>query len=101
MNRRKFLSATGSAAAALTAAQYSRVLGANDRLQTAVIGVNGRGKAHIRTVAQNPGMQVAAVVDIDQAVAEKAAALTKQHQQETPKEYRDLRDMLATTGSMS
>ena len=95
MNRRKFLSATGSTAAALTAAQYSRVLGANDRLQAAVIGVNGRGKSHIRAAAENPGMQVAAVVDIDQAVAEKAAAYTKQYQPETPDEYVDLRDMLS------
>ena len=94
MNRRRFLSATGSTAAALTAAQYSRVLGANDRLQTAVIGVNGRGKSHIRAAAENPGMQVAAVVDIDPAVAERAVALAKQHQQESPREYTDLRDML-------
>jgi predicted dehydrogenase len=79
----------------MTAAQYSRVLGANDRLNTAVVGVNGRGKSHIRAVAGNSGMHVAAVVDIDQSVAEKAVAYTKQHQQEAPKEYRDLRDMLA------
>ena len=95
MDRRKFLTATGSTVAAMTAAQYSRVLGANDRLNTAVVGVNGRGKSHIRTVAGNPGMHVAAVVDIDQSVAEKAVAYTKQYQQEAPKEYRDLRDMLA------
>ncbi len=95
MNRREFLSTTGASAAALTAAQYSRVLGANDRLQTAVIGVNGRGKSHIKAAATNSGMQVAAVVDIDQAVAEKAIAYTKQFQESTPKEYRDLRDMLA------
>ncbi len=95
MDRRTFLSATGSTVATLTAAQYSRVLGANDRLQAAVIGVNGRGKSHIRAVANNSGMNVAAVVDIDQSVVEKAAAYTKQFQQGTPKEFRDLRDMLA------
>lgn len=95
MNRRRFLSATGSTAAALTAAQYSRVLGANERLNVAVIGVNGRGKSHIRAAAENPETEVAAVVDIDQAVAEKAAALTAQAQDRKPKEYRDLRDMLA------
>ncbi len=95
MNRRDFLSVTGSTAATLTAAQYSRVKGANDRLQTAVVGVNGRGKSHLRAVAESSGMQVAAVVDIDQAVAEKAVAYTKQYQPETPVEYRDLRDMLA------
>ena len=97
MDRREFLTATGTTVATMTAAQYSRVLGANDRLNTAVVGVNGRGKSHIRTVAANAGMNVAAVVDIDQSVAEKAAAYTKQHQQDAPapKEYRDLRDMLA------
>ncbi len=96
MDRRKFLSSTGVTAAALTAAQYSRVLGANERLQTAVIGVNGRGKSHIRAAAESPGMQVAAVVDIDQTVAEKAAAYAKQYQPEAPREYRDLRDMLGS-----
>ncbi len=95
MKRREFLSATGSAVATLTAAQYGRVPGANDRLQAAVIGVNGRGKSHIRAVAENPGMNVAAVVDIDQSVAEQAATLTTQYQSGRPKEYRDLRDMLA------
>ena len=95
MNRRKFLSTTGAAVATLTAAQHRRVLGANDRISTAVIGVNGRGKSHIRAVAGNPGMHVAAVVDIDQSVAETAAAYTRQFQPEAPREYRDLRDMLA------
>ena len=94
MNRRRFLSATGSTAAALTAAEYSRVLGANERLNVAVIGVNGRGKAHIRAATDNPKTEVAAVVDIDQAVAEKAAALAAQQQGRKPKEYGDLRDML-------
>ena len=95
MQRRNFLKTTGSTLATLTAAQYSRVPGANDRLQTAVVGVNGRGKSHIRSAARNAGMQVAAVVDIDQSVAEKAAAYTKQFQPESPSEYSDLRDMLA------
>ena len=94
MDRRAFLSATGATAATLTAAQYARVLGANERLSVAVIGVNGRGKSHLRAAAQNAGTQVGAVVDIDQAVAEKAVAYTKQFQPEGVKEYRDLRDML-------
>lgn len=95
MNRRAFFSKTGTTAAFLTAAQYSRVLGANDRLRAAVIGVRGRGRSHIRALAQNPGMQVAAVVDIDQAVAETAAGYAQQLQESKPQEYRDLRDMLA------
>ncbi len=94
MDRREFLTNTGATVATLTAAQYARVLGANDRLQTAVIGVNGRGRSHLRAVANNSGMAVAAIVDIDQAAVEKGTAYLKQHQTEPAKEYRDLRDML-------
>jgi predicted dehydrogenase len=93
MNRRRFLSATGSTIATLTAAQYSRVLGANERRNVAVIGVNGRGKSHLKAAVENPKTEVAAIVDIDQAVAERAASQTAQDQGRKPKEYRDMREM--------
>ena len=94
IDRRGFLRSSGTATAALSAASYSRVKGANERVAVAVIGVRGRGKSHIRAFAELPGSEVAAVVDIDQAVSERAAAYTKQYQSRKPKEYRDLRDML-------
>ena len=94
IDRRRFLGSSGTAAAAVSAASYSRVKGANERIAVAVVGVRGRGKSHIRAYAKLPGAEVAAVVDIDQAVGEKAAAYTKQYQDRKPKEYRDLREML-------
>lgn len=42
--RRSFLKSAG-AATALTAASYSRVLGANDRIQMGIIGSGGRGRS--------------------------------------------------------
>ena len=49
INRRNFL--TG--AAAMAAMQSSRVLGANDRVRIAVIGLRGRGKDHLKELSQN------------------------------------------------
>ena len=92
--RRNFLKSSGSAAAALTAASYSQVMGANERVQVACIGVRGRGKSHIREFARDERSEVAAVVDIDQAVAERAAQQTLEHQKRKPAEYEDLRKML-------
>lgn len=47
LNRRGFLegAAKGAAAAALTSASYSRVLGANEKVALATIGVGGRGQS--------------------------------------------------------
>lgn len=92
-SRRQFAKAAGTAAAALTAAQYSRVKGANERIAVACIGVRGRGRSHISAFADSPDSEVAAVVDIDQAEAEKAAAFARSKQDGSPKEYADMRDV--------
>jgi predicted dehydrogenase len=80
--------------AALTAAQYSRVKGANERLNVACVGVRGRGKNHIEYFGKHPGSTVATVVDIDQAVAEQAVQHAMKFQSEKPNEAKDLRVML-------
>jgi len=92
--RRTFLKSSGTAAAAMTAASYSQVMGANERVQVACIGVRGRGRTHIREFARDERSEVAAVVDIDQAVAERAAQQTLELQNRKPTEYEDLRKML-------
>ena len=94
MDRRGFLKSSGGAMAALTAAQYSRVKGANERLNVACVGVRGRGKNHIEYFAKHPGSVVATVVDIDQAVGEQAVQHAMKFQSEKPKEAKDLRVML-------
>lgn len=94
VHRRNFLRSSGRAAVALTAASYSQIQGANERLRVACIGVRGRGRNHIEQFVHHKGTQVAAVVDIDQSVAERAAQYTAQLQGRRPAEYEDLRKML-------
>lgn len=68
VSRRSFLSA-----AALTAASYGRVLGANDRVGVGLIGFGLIGKRHALTYKELPDAQIVAVSDahrgrLDEAV---------------------------------
>ena len=51
-------------ASALTALSYSRVLGANDKVQLGVIGCGERGREDMSNFLKNPSVDVTAVCDI-------------------------------------
>ena len=93
IDRRRFFKKTGTAVAAISAASYSRVKGANDRVRIGVVGLRGRGRTHIAEFVKNPGAEVAAIVDIDQTVLERQAQSTLKLQGRKPAEYSDLRKM--------
>lgn len=65
VNRRDFLKTTGATtgALALTAASYARVLGANDTIGIAFLGVGGRCQQHVDVILdmQKKGVKVAPV----------------------------------------
>lgn len=52
------------AAASITAASYSRILGANDRVQLGLIGAGGRGVYVMGVFQKNEKVQVTAVCDV-------------------------------------
>ncbi len=66
MHRRLFLQSAiaTSAAISLPAKVYSRVIGANEKLRVAIVGLRGRGKDHL----QGFGEHVVAVCDCDKSV---------------------------------
>lgn len=68
INRRQALGLVAASATALSlnAKSYGRVVGSNARLRIGVIGINSRGKDHIKGF----GEQVAAVCDCDAQVLE-------------------------------
>jgi predicted dehydrogenase len=59
--RRDFVRA---AAVSMTAGSYSRVLGANDRVQLGLIGCGGRGRGVMGTFVKTEQVNVAAVCDV-------------------------------------
>ncbi len=62
--RRDFLSGAVKGAAAMTAASYSRVLGANEKVRLGVIGCGDRGRYDMGHFLKNGGVEVGALCDI-------------------------------------
>jgi predicted dehydrogenase len=87
MHRRKFLKSTlaATAAVALPAKLYRRVIGANDGFRLAVVGLRGRGQDHLNGL----GPYVVALCDCDTAILKSTWA-------DRPVErYADYRELLA------
>ncbi|MCX6634875.1 MAG: hypothetical protein NT090_07315 [Acidobacteria bacterium] len=61
LHRRDFVRA---AAVSMTAGSYSRVVGANDRVQLGLIGCGGRGRGVMGTFVKTEQVNVAAVCDV-------------------------------------
>ncbi len=99
-SRRKFLkSAAGGAAMAMSAASYSRVMGANDRISIGVIGCGGRGVgAHMGGIKPHAGgenVEVTAVCDPWTVRQEAASARAKEHYGRAARKFSSYRDLLA------
>jgi predicted dehydrogenase len=88
--RRTFLQAS-----ALSAIGASRVFGANDRINVAIVGVGGRGRDHIKEYAKQPDAHIYALCDVDQANLERATALVQQLTGAMPKTYGNMQDVFA------
>jgi predicted dehydrogenase len=64
LGRRAFLRGAGAGTAALTAASYSRVLGANDRIAMGVIGPGDRGRYVMSLFQNDTSIDVVALADV-------------------------------------
>jgi predicted dehydrogenase len=97
MNRRTFLSRAALTAAAFTlpTASWARVPGANDDIRAAVIGFNGRGEDHIKSIRglARKGVRLVALCDVDSKVLAAAVESCKK-QNENVQGYTDIRKLL-------
>jgi predicted dehydrogenase len=89
INRRNFIT-VGAAALALG----GRVLGANDRVRVAVCGTRGRGKDHIKGFDKVPGVELAALCDVDENVLNERLSDVEKLGRPRPKSYVDIRKLL-------
>jgi predicted dehydrogenase len=90
-NRRVFLQTAVSAAIATR----GRILGANDRIQLGIVGIGGRGRAHVSSYAALPSSNIAALCDVNQAARERGSAMVVKAGGQKPKEYADMRELFA------
>jgi predicted dehydrogenase len=99
ITRREFLDslAVGAATVAVngTAKSYRQILGSNDRLNFAVIGLNGRAYAHLSSLKANrSAARVSHVCDVDANILRKFADSTQQEMGEAPATAKDFRRIL-------
>lgn len=80
---------------AAAAASAMQVMGANDKVNLAIVGLGGRGSAHLNIYLRLPEAQVVGLCDINQAAREKAQATVVRAGVEKAKEYEDMRETFA------
>src|SRR5678815_159518 len=97
--RREFLEGLAIGAASLavatTAKSYGQIIGSNDRLNFAVIGLNGRGYAHLSSLKANRNAaRISYVCDVDSAILAKFRDASQKEMGEVPVAEKDFRRLL-------
>jgi predicted dehydrogenase len=100
VTRREFLDGAVAGAAGLaissTAKSYSQIIGSNNRLNFAVIGLNGRAYAHLSSLKANKAYaRISHVCDVESNILKKFAAHTQTEMGEAPATEKDFRNLLA------
>src|SRR5580658_2726479 len=99
ITRREFLDtlAVGAAGLALgsTAKSYGQIMGANERLNFAVIGLNGRAYAHLSSLKVNSAAaRISHVCDVESNILAKFAAAAEKEMDYAAASERDFRRIL-------
>ncbi len=99
VTRRQFINsiATTAAGAALaaTAKSYARILGSNERVNFAVIGLNGRAHAHLDALKANrSAARLSCVCDVDSDILKKFSDSVADHMGEGAASEKDFRHVL-------
>src|SRR5947208_931857 len=105
MNRREFIHDSAALSALLAGLNQIPVQGkektktvkkgdVNEQLRIAVVGVNGRGKDHVKELAGRPDCFVATICDADEAVIGGAMSIAEKKQHKTPKFEQDIRKVM-------
>jgi predicted dehydrogenase len=96
--RRKFLKDAVLGATALAvgwdAKSYARIAGANDRVQFGIIGLHGRGNAHLESVKAATNATVSFVCDVDRLELEKFGKAARDKLGRDPAKVTDFRRLL-------
>ncbi|WP_353129191.1 Gfo/Idh/MocA family oxidoreductase [Parapedobacter pyrenivorans] len=102
-SRRDFIKKTTIGAAALSfggilpglsARGYANIVGANERIRVAMMGVNARGLALANNFASQPNCEIVYICDVDSRAAEKCMGQVAGKQNSRPKAEPDIRRLL-------
>ncbi|KAA2218107.1 Gfo/Idh/MocA family protein [Maribacter flavus] len=99
--RRNFIKKTSAGTAGLTfggmlfsSASYGKILGANDKINCAVIGVRSRAKAHVKAIHADPNATILYSCDVDDVIIEEHNVWCQENIGYVPKVEKDFRKIL-------
>ncbi len=91
MDRRHFLMGSLAAAPALSPRAPASP---NDTIRVACVGIRGQGRVHMRHYLGYPGVEIAALCDIDESVLNERLAEVEKAGKKRPAAYTDFRKLL-------
>ena len=99
ITRRKFIDTLAAGTTGLvwatTARSYARILGSNERVNFAVVGLNGRAYAHLAALKANRHeARISHVCDVESTILQKFAGKVESHMGEAPAAGKDFRKIL-------
>ncbi len=92
-NRRNFLKGAGAAAVSAMLVRTRKALAASDTVRIGVVGIGGRGKDHITGFHTQPGVEIVALCDVDEAILQERASQYEKLSGKTVQCYRDMRQL--------
>ena len=96
ISRREFALGTAAVAINSTAKSYAQILGSNDRVNFAVIGLNGRASAHLSSLKANEkSSKITHVCDVESNILEKFCGKVEKSLGYAPATEKDFRKTLA------
>ncbi|WP_298472564.1 Gfo/Idh/MocA family oxidoreductase [uncultured Maribacter sp.] len=100
-SRRNFIKKTTAGTAAMTvgglilpSSSYAGILGANDRIHCAIIGVRSRAKSHVLAIHQDKNAKILYNCDVDDTIIEEHNIWCKENIGYVPKVEKDFRKVL-------
>lgn len=78
----------------VTAKSYSQIIGANDKVNVAIMGTNSRGHALAKAFSDAENSQVTFICDVDSDVMAKTVAMVKENGSSKPAGEKDFRKVL-------
>jgi predicted dehydrogenase len=99
--RRNFIKKTSVGTAAVTlgglilpSTSFSNILGANDHINCAIIGVRSRAKAHVKAIQQDKNAKIIYSCDVDDVILEEHNEWCRENIGYIPKIEKDFRKVL-------
>lgn len=72
-SRRRFLTTAAACTTTLSASNLARAISPNDKLRLAFIGVGGRGAGNLEEMIKDPGVEVAAICDVNRTTLDRVS----------------------------